>query len=848
MYRHADAAPEEEEEAGEEEEEEAWACEWCKRSDDDFEGTNFKARGPNGVATLCKACSTHFDQGATKPPFKQNADGAWECECGREFETLIGLSRHKNACKGKAASGSKREREQPSSTVQRKRRKEESQSESDSGSESGSSEDEEPEPAGGSRAWTAKELQRLRSLVRRDGAGDWEAKAEELGTGRTGGSLSNKYYQVKREWDEGGAAAGEPAGDDEQTQRKKPRVAAAPECLLLSDISKGQEVHKIPVYGPTGQPTPFDAPRSFRYTKSVEWRVAQPKDWAKAAPSPRRGACPCTRWAPSTFMTLDLSFETDPPTVEQLKERIIEALRAPGDESEISVQIETHTDNDADEEATEAKPDAQGTALVGCTFHQEFQIDDRTPPTMRWYRGTIKEWDAAAESYLVKYDDGEQKSIKSDEIRTLLEDEAVAAESQWFRVPDGAAAMGFHSLAKIAARVKCDVGALLELNRRHFDDLTMSTKFKAATMLQLPRNSAAPTGCVYLRSVHLECGLPFAKAKRALCEMRGLGIMSSCEDKSEESALVGDAPSTAAARASGGEGGGEASEDEGTDEAGFEVDKIVKKGVVHNADTQEDEVMYLVRWLGYGPAQDTWQSLDDLAHAQEKVAEFENRGRGMRFEELPPDAVGRELVERGPLVTSEEMSLFDRGTHLWVKWHKADIDEWHKGEITRISATIGWFDMKFEGIVLKEKCFHLSRYISDKSLCWTADGPPSSPERQAREAGAAAAASPQGASSSSPAAAARKPGRGYYDAEGRLRASFALPVRECSALCGCNRNCANRVVQKGIQQPGLQIHWMGKKGWGITCSQPLAAGTFIAECELLSRVPEQTCGCFGVLC
>ena len=96
--------------------------------------------------------------------------------------------------------------------------------------------------------------------------------------------------------------------------------------------------------------------------------------------------------------------------------------------------------------------------------------------------------------------------------------------------------------------------------------------------------------------------------------------------------------------------------------------------------------------------------------------------------------------------------------------------------------------------------------------------------------------------------AARKPGRGYYDAEGRLRASFALPLRECSALCGCNRNCANRVVQKGIQQPGLQIHWMGKKGWGITCSQPLAAGTFIAECELLSRVPEQTCGCFRLLC
>ena len=42
--------------------------------------------------------------------------------------------------------------------------------------------------------------------------------------------------------------------------------------------------------------------------------------------------------------------------------------------------------------------------------------------------GGLKEWDAAAESYLVKYDDGEQKSIKSDEIQTLLEDEAVAAE------------------------------------------------------------------------------------------------------------------------------------------------------------------------------------------------------------------------------------------------------------------------------------------------------------------------------------------------------------------------------------------------------------------------------------
>ena len=47
--------------------------------------------------------------------------------------------------------------------------------------------------------WRHREVAQLMDLVEKDGAGDWEAKAEALGTGRTSNSVEGKYYYEKRE-------------------------------------------------------------------------------------------------------------------------------------------------------------------------------------------------------------------------------------------------------------------------------------------------------------------------------------------------------------------------------------------------------------------------------------------------------------------------------------------------------------------------------------------------------------------------------------------------------------------------------------------------------------------------
>eukprot|EP01045_Picozoa_sp_COSAG04_P005207 COSAG04_NODE_237_length_19103_cov_15.726268_11_plen_191_part_00 len=43
------------------------------------------------------------------------------------------------------------------------------------------------------KEWSAQEWQRLETLVGEDGVGDWQAKADSLGTGRSGTSVAKKY-------------------------------------------------------------------------------------------------------------------------------------------------------------------------------------------------------------------------------------------------------------------------------------------------------------------------------------------------------------------------------------------------------------------------------------------------------------------------------------------------------------------------------------------------------------------------------------------------------------------------------------------------------------------------------
>lgn len=345
-----------------------------------------------------------------------------------------------------------------------------------------------------------------------------------------------------------------------------------------------------------------------------------------------------------------------------------------------------------------------------------------------------------------------------------------------------------------------------------------------------------------------------------------------CIDKTALFKLEGDAPAAEAApaeasadhvesRARVGEehrGSTEADEDgdendDDGDTTSWDVEKIVRKG-----QSRDGTVLYRVRWLGYSASSDTWQTVEDLAGAHQAIAQYEARTRGARHKAstaggskalqiVPEDEYSAEVLERGPMVRVEETDLLTVGTKLWLRW---DTPDYHLGTVTRVSKTPGWFDVSFEAIILEGggriRCFHLSRYIAEKKACWTSAGAPEllredmvagqtrdktteellfGGGRGCGRAEVAARAGQSGGQNRKQSANA-----GYYDSHGRLRFWTQLPVRECSAWCGCSRNCPNRVLQKGIHTSGLTIQWCGKgKGWGITTTQPLAAGTFICE-------------------
>jgi hypothetical protein len=45
-------------------------------------------------------------------------------------------------------------------------------------------------------AWPQDEVERLQELVQKKGLGDWDKKAEELGTGRSGEEVRRHYHDV----------------------------------------------------------------------------------------------------------------------------------------------------------------------------------------------------------------------------------------------------------------------------------------------------------------------------------------------------------------------------------------------------------------------------------------------------------------------------------------------------------------------------------------------------------------------------------------------------------------------------------------------------------------------------
>lgn len=65
-----------------------------------------------------------------------------------------------------------------------------------------------------------------------------------------------------------------------------------------------------------------------------------------------------------------------------------------------------------------------------------------------------------------------------------------------------------------------------------------------------------------------------------------------------------------------------------------------------------------------------------------------------------------------------------------------------------------------------------------------------------------------------------------YDSQGRVQFSSG-PIYECNQKCGCPPSCPNRVIQRGRQVPLTITRFADGKGWGVTATKPIPAGTFV---------------------
>lgn len=76
-------------------------------------------------------------------------------------------------------------------------------------------------------------------------------------------------------------------------------------------------------------------------------------------------------------------------------------------------------------------------------------------------------------------------------------------------------------------------------------------------------------------------------------------------------------------------------------------------------------------------------------------------------------------------------------------------------------------------------------------------------------------------------------GRFPYDENGQIILEEGFLVYECNSMCSCNKECPNRVLQKGVQVR-IEVYKTKHKGWAVRAAQAISRGTFI--CEYLGEV------------
>ncbi|XP_043954714.1 histone-lysine N-methyltransferase SUV39H1-like [Gambusia affinis] len=68
-----------------------------------------------------------------------------------------------------------------------------------------------------------------------------------------------------------------------------------------------------------------------------------------------------------------------------------------------------------------------------------------------------------------------------------------------------------------------------------------------------------------------------------------------------------------------------------------------------------------------------------------------------------------------------------------------------------------------------------------------------------------------------------------YNDKGQVRIRPGQPIYECNSRCNCGPDCANRVVQKGIQFDLCIFKTENGRGWGVRTLQHIKKNTFVME-------------------
>lgn len=76
-------------------------------------------------------------------------------------------------------------------------------------------------------------------------------------------------------------------------------------------------------------------------------------------------------------------------------------------------------------------------------------------------------------------------------------------------------------------------------------------------------------------------------------------------------------------------------------------------------------------------------------------------------------------------------------------------------------------------------------------------------------------------------------GRFPYDENGRIILQKGYLLYECNSMCSCQKECRNRILQKGVQVK-LEVYKTKDKGWGVRATEAICRGTFI--CEYIGEV------------